>query len=78
MGQRLFTDSHGIEWEVFDESDWSLGLALAFDHPLPADEPGLLFISVEGMRRLHPRPVQWRELPDSELEALCARANRLL
>ena len=78
MGERLFTDAHGVEWEVFDESDWSLGLALAFDRPHVTSDPGLLFISTEGIRRLRRRPENWRALSDAELEVLCRSAVPLV
>ena len=72
--QRMFRDSHGLEWEVFDEGAWNAALALAWDHPVQRDNPGLLFISSADMRRLWPRPADWRSLSDAALEELCGRA----
>lgn len=71
---RLIVDHEGVEWEVFDESEWSVGLALAFDHLPQSENPGLLFISSRDMRRLWPSPEQWRGLADDALVSLCSRA----
>lgn len=75
--ERIFIDSTGTEWEVFDESEWNASLALAFDMPLPSANPGLLFVSSRDLRRLWPRPDGWREVSDEELETWCARAASL-
>ena len=75
--ERIFVDSAGIEWEVFDEGEWNASLALAFDLPLPSANPGLLFVSARDLRRLWPRPEGWRDASDQELEAWCARAASL-
>ena len=75
--ERIFVDSRGIEWEVFDESEWNASLALAFDMPLPSANPGLLFVSSRDMRRLWPRPDGWREVGDAQLEAWCGGARSL-
>ena len=77
MDERLFRDSRGVEWEVFDESD-ALSVALEFDHiPTPAN-PGLLFVSATGRRRLWPCPAGWQHLDDASLERLCKRAATLM
>jgi hypothetical protein len=75
--ERIFVDSSGTEWEVFDEGEWNAGLAIAFDLPMPSENPGLLFVSSRDLRRLWPRPEGWRELGDDELEKFCGRAARL-
>lgn len=72
---RLFVDPDGVEWEVFDESEWSVGLALAFDHLPQPENPGLLFVSSRDMRRLWPSPESWRGLGDEALVTLCSRAS---
>lgn len=74
---RMFVDPEGVEWEVFDESEWTVGLALAFDHPPQTQNPGLLFISSRDMRRLWPSPERWRGLEDDDLATLCSRAASL-
>ncbi|HUF27899.1 MAG TPA: hypothetical protein VMM18_13065 [Gemmatimonadaceae bacterium] len=74
---RIFIDSTGTEWEVFDESEWNAGLALAFEHPVSAENPGLLFVSSVDLRRLWPRPAGWKESSDGQLEDLCGRAVSL-
>lgn len=76
-GERIFVDSTGTEWEVFDEGEWNASLALAFDLPVPSANPGLLFVSSRDMRRLWPRPDGWRDVGDAELEAWCGRARSL-
>ena len=76
--ERIFRDSTGIEWEVFDESDWNASIALAFDLPTPSSNPGLLFVSSRDLRRVWPRPDAWRELPDEALESLCDRGKSLV
>ena len=77
MDERVFRDSRGIEWEVFDESD-ALSVALEFDHVPPQSNPGLLFVSTLGRRRLWPCPAGWQFLEDRELEGLCSRAATLM
>ena len=75
--ERIFRDSTGIEWEVYDESSWNSALALAWDHPPQRENPGLLFISSRDLRRMWPAPAGWQELTDQELERLCDRATSL-
>ncbi len=74
---RLFTDSTGVEWEVYDESAWSITWALDCEYPPQTDNPGLLFDSTLGKRRIFPCPSDWRTLSDTELDALVARARPL-
>ncbi len=74
---RLFTDSSGVEWEVYDESQWTIGWALDWDYPPQVDDPGLLFDSRLGRRRVFPCPVSWQSLSDAELGALLATARSL-
>ena len=74
---RVFRDSDGEEWEVYDEGVWNAALAM-IDFPGQKDNPGLLFISSRDMRRVHPRPEGWSELSDADLTALCRTAASLL
>jgi hypothetical protein len=74
---RLFTDSSGVEWEVYDESQWSVAMALDWDYLPQVDEFGLLFDSTLGKRRMFPCPRDWQSLSDAELETLLARARSL-
>lgn len=74
---RLFTDSAGVEWEVYDESTWTVTWALDWEYPPQPDSPGLLFNSVVDCRRLYPCPENWNALSDAQLEALLARATSL-
>lgn len=75
---RLFTDSAGIEWEVYDESRWTVTWALDWEYPPQPESPGLLFNSAAGCLRLHPCPEHWASLNDAQLEALLPRATRLI
>jgi hypothetical protein len=74
---RLFVDSAGVEWEVYDESQWTIAWALDWEYPPQADNPGLLFDSALGRRRIFPCPPDWRSLSDAELETLLRRARSL-
>ena len=74
---RLFVDSTGVEWEVYDESRWSIAWALDWEYPPQPDNPGLLFDSSLGKRRIFPCPANWQALSDAELEALVERARSL-
>ena len=71
---RMIRDASGQEWEVFDESGSSVRRALECDYLPQVREPGLLFVSREGSRRLWPCPADWRELPVDRLADLCERA----
>lgn len=73
---RLFVDSTGVEWEVYDESQWTVSWALDWDY-LPQENPGLIFDSALGRRRLFPCPPDWREVSANELEELLKRAATL-
>lgn len=74
---RIFVDAHGVEWEVYDESGNSAGLALDWDH-LPQSNPGLIFVSRVDRRRIWPSPAGWEKMSDQTLAELCARAHSLL
>ena len=74
---RLFVDSTGVEWEVYDESQWTISWAIDWEYPPQADNPGLLFDSSLGRRRIFPCPPDWQALSDSELEALLKIATSL-
>ncbi|MDB4890417.1 MAG: hypothetical protein JWL61_2272 [Gemmatimonadetes bacterium] len=74
---RLFVDSTGVEWEVYDETRWSIAWALDWEYPPQPDNPGLLFDSSVGRRRIFPCPANWQSLSDAELEELLAHARSL-
>jgi hypothetical protein len=74
---RLFVDSSGIEWEVYDESQWTVSWALDWDY-LPQEIPGLIFDSSLGRRRIFPCPHEWKKLTDLQLETLLQRAVPLV
>jgi hypothetical protein len=73
---RLFVDSTGVEWEVYDESQWTVSWALDWDY-LPQENPGLIFVSNEGRRRIFPCPPGWRDMNVPQLEALLTTATSL-
>jgi hypothetical protein len=72
---RTITDSQGVEWEVYDESRWSMELALEWDFLPQTENPGLIFASRAGRRRLWPCPEKWEALGDAELLELLGRAK---
>ena len=78
IDDRIIKDSSGLEWEVIDESaPDDIGRALECDYMPQSSDPGLLFISREGRRRVYPCPSDWRTLPDVVLEVLCSQAPSL-
>jgi hypothetical protein len=74
---RLFVDSAGVEWEVYDDGKWSIALAFDWEYPPQAANPGLLFDSTVGRRRLFPCPPNWQALSDGDLEVLLQQASSL-
>jgi hypothetical protein len=77
VDERCFRDSAGNEWEVFDERTDSPKRALECDYPVQRADPGLVFVSRAGRKRLWPCPDDWQRLPDDVLADLCARAAEL-
>ena len=74
---RTIVDDHGVEWEVYDESTWSIALALDWDVQPQTTNPGLLFVSEAGRRRLWPCPDAWKGMADGDLLGLLARAKAM-
>ena len=74
---RLFVDASGVEWEVYDESQWTIAWALDWDYPPQRENPALLFDSRVGRRRIFPCPADWQAMSDPELELLLSRAASL-
>ncbi|MDB4876909.1 MAG: hypothetical protein JWM41_3355 [Gemmatimonadetes bacterium] len=72
---RVIVDERGTEWEVYDESTWSIELALEWDFLPQTENPGLIFASRDGRRRVWPCPVGWQKLSDAELLALLTAAK---
>ena len=72
-----FRDSEGIEWRILEIEASSLASLPRDSLRHPEFKDGwLLFQSEDGRRRrLAPYPHGWRELPASELEALCLKAR---
>lgn len=78
IDDRIIKDASGLEWEVIDESaPDDVRLALECDYRPQREDPGLIFISREGSRRVYPRPADWRRLPDDVLGAMCSQAAQL-
>jgi hypothetical protein len=75
---RTIVDDRGTEWEVYDESRWSLELALEWDFLPQTEDPGLIFASRAGRRRLWPCPSKWQSLSDGELLALLMGAKAII
>ena len=75
---RMIVDDRGTEWEVYDESVWTLELALEWDFLPQPENPGLIFSSSAGRRRLWPCPTQWQNLSDAELLELLAKAKTII
>ena len=75
---RMIADASGVEWEVYDEATWSLGLALEWDYLPQSENPGLIFASRLDRKRVWPCPPQWKSLPDSELLEILNRARSIL
>jgi hypothetical protein len=75
---RIVVDAEGVEWEVYDEGEWSMGLALDWDHPPQLEDPGLIFSSRIDRRRLWPCPSEWRGFSDEQLLELVGRARSIL
>lgn len=75
---RMIVDDRGTEWEVYDESSWSLELALEWDFLPQTENPGLIFSSNVGRRRLWPCPGNWQTMTDLELLQLLERAKRII
>jgi hypothetical protein len=71
---RVFADSDGVEWEVYDDGASSVALALDFDHLPQRSGAGLLFTSSKDRRRFWPAPDGWQLMDDRELMKLCEEA----
>jgi hypothetical protein len=74
---RLVIDDVGAEWEVYDESTWTLELALDWEVLPQPNKPGLIFSSSRDRRRLWPCPANWKALSDEELLALLTQAQSI-
>ena len=74
---RLLVDSGGVEWEVYDETQWTIRWAIDWEYPPQRENPGLLFDSSLGRRRVFPCPAEWQSLSDADLERLLSVARSL-
>jgi hypothetical protein len=74
---RLLVDDHGIEWEVYDESTWTIELALDWEFLPQTESPGLIFSSAADRRRIWPCPADWKNLTDRQLIDLLGGARSI-
>jgi len=74
---RSIVDGNGVEWEVYDESTWSIALALDWDMLPQTSNPGLLFVSDVGRLRLWPSPEAWQKMGDADLLGLLTQAKAI-
>jgi hypothetical protein len=72
---RFIVDADGIEWEVYDESTWTIELALDWEFLPQTESPGLIFSSRTDRRRMWPCPPAWRSLADRQLLEILGRAK---
>lgn len=70
-------DGAGVEWEIYDESTATVALALDWDYMPQLENPGLIFASRLGLRRLWPCPPEWHALSDEELALLAGKARSI-
>lgn len=75
---RVILDERGTEWEVYDEAHWSMELALEWDFLPQTENPGLIFASRLGRKRLWPCPADWHGMADPQLVELLGRAKTIL
>jgi len=75
-GRRIFHDSDGLPWEVYEESFVESAVAHR-ELPLPDDKVVLLFNNDAQTRQLSTFPANWRSLSDSDLSLLLAKATRV-
>ena len=72
MPSRSFEDSAGVLWDVFEvhrASEAPRGVSAGLE------KGWLTFVSAHGKRRLGPCPAEWENVPETELERLCAAAR---
>ena len=74
---RLLIDADGVEWEVYDDSTWSIELALDWESLPQAKSPALIFSSRTDRRRMWPCPPGWRKLPDPKLLEILEHAKSI-
>jgi len=74
--RRIFADSAGLPWEVFEERFLPSAVAHR-DLPLPDEKVVLLFNNDAETRELTQFPPNWRSLSDTELAAWLAKATRI-
>lgn len=70
---REITDDRGVQWAVF-----AVTPTVSTDRPTVREQFRAGWLSFDcgaETRRLVPIPTGWQELPESELRALCARAE---
>jgi len=73
----MIVDEDGTEWEVYDERQWTIGLALEGDYLPQSENPGLIFVSSRDRRRLWPCPDGWQTMSPDGLLTLLAQAKSI-
>ena len=79
MARRRFTDTKGVEWEVFDvivRAEPNLR-RLAHSQQMAATKAWLVFESARERRRLAPFPLAWEEASPEELERYLSQATQI-
>ena len=74
---RTVTDTNGVVWEIFREDEDALAAVLEWGHQSTTGNPGLIFTSTAGMKRLSPAPDGWESLSDEVLLRLLVQASEL-
>ncbi|MGH7665611.1 MAG: hypothetical protein ACRENI_15175 [Gemmatimonadaceae bacterium] len=76
MALRDFTDSRGVEWQVWHVTATRMHpITRTEDYLRDFQEGWLCFESSEGKRRLAEFPAYWEEVDDEALERLCKLAH---
>ena len=78
MALREFTDPNGESWKAWDITPDQLHPSTRTEDYLQGFLDGwLVFETLDGRekRRLYPVPVDWQEMGDAQLAALCERAD---
>ena len=73
----MVTDTNGVLWEIFREDEDALAAVLEWGHQSTTGNPGLVFTSTAGMRRLSPAPAGWEALTDEAILRSLAQAAEL-
>lgn len=79
MARRRFTDTKGVEWEVFDvivRAEPTIRRP-AHSQQMAATKAWLVFENARERRRLSPFPIAWEDASPEELERYLAQATQI-